>query len=85
MRIVFHRQREVAGRFAAGKVERVFATPDEFDDGQGKVCELLRRGGATTRQESFECDGSWCGGQRLLEFRRECDDARPAFNVISTP
>jgi hypothetical protein len=42
MRVIFHRQREVSGRFAAGEIQRVFAAADELDDGQGKVGELLR-------------------------------------------
>ena len=81
MRVVFHRQREVSGRFAAGKIERIFAAPDELDDGQGKIGELFRRGGAAARQKTFERDGIRRGGKRFLEFRREFDDARPAFGI----
>jgi hypothetical protein len=56
MGVVLHRQRKVAGCFAAGEIERVFAAPDEFDDRQGKVGELLWGGGAATVQETFERD-----------------------------
>ena len=81
MRVIFHRQREMSGRFAAGKIQRIFAAPDELDDGQGKIGELFRCGCATSCQKSFERDGIRCGGERFLEFSREFDDARPAFGI----
>ena len=81
MRVVFHRQRKVSGSRATGQIERIDATPDEFDDGQGKVGELFRRGGPATRQESLEGDGIRGGGKGFVEFRREGDQARPAFGI----
>ena len=66
---------------AAGEIERIFAAADEFDDGQGKIGELFRGGGAAAGQKTFERDGVRCGGELVPEFSREFDDARPAFGI----
>ena len=63
MRVIFHRQREMSRRLAAGKIQRIFAAPDELDDGQGKIGELFRGGGAAARQKTFERDSIRCGGE----------------------
>ncbi len=81
MRVVFHRERKMSGRFAAGKIQRILAATDELDDGQGKIGELFRCGGASARQESFKRDGIRCGGKLFLESSREFDNARPAFGI----
>ena len=83
MDVVRDSEPEVPGFSAVSEaaLENVNAGPEELDDRERQVGEMLRIGSAPTREERTQCDVVRFFGKHFTDFRCQGHDAIPSLGL----